>query len=193
MISTCPRCGGEGRIISHPCSECGGQGRVKRTSEKMVHIPAGVDDGTRIRIPGEGEAGLRGGPPGDLYVITYVKPHEIFERRGNDIWCEVPVSFTQAALGATIKVRTLSGEENLNIAEGTQDGEVYTLRGMGMPDPRGRGKGDLNVVVKVQTPTRLSEEERALLRRFAELRGDNVEVHEEKGFFERVRDVLGGR
>ena len=193
LISTCPRCGGEGRIISHPCVECGGQGRVRRTTQRVVHIPAGVDDGTRIRVPGEGEAGLRGGPPGDLYVITHIKPHPVFERRGDDIWCEKSVTFTQAALGATIKVRTLEGEENLHIAEGTQNGEIYTLRGKGMPNPRGAGRGDLNVVVKIQTPTGLSEEQKKLLRQFAEMRGENVQVHEEKGFFERVKDVLGGK
>jgi molecular chaperone DnaJ len=193
-ITTCPRCGGEGRIITNPCDECGGRGRVRRTSEKTIHVPAGVDDGSRIRIPGEGEAGMRGGPAGDLYVITYIKSHSIFERRGNDLWCEIPVSFTQASLGATIIVPMLVGEpEKLFIAEGTQYGEVYTLREKGMPDPHDRGKGNLNVVIKVQTPTKLSSEEKALLQQFAVLRGDDIEVHEEKGFFERVRDVLGGR
>lgn len=192
-IAACPKCGGEGRIVTDPCKECGGQGRVRRTSEKPIHIPAGVDDGTRIRIPGEGEAGLRGGPPGDLYVITHVKPHKVFERRGNDLWREITVSFTQAALGATVKVGTLLGEESLNMAEGTQNGEVYTLRSMGMPDPRSNRKGDLNVVIKVKTPSRLSDGEKELLRRFAELRGENIEIHEDKGFFERVKDVLGGR
>jgi molecular chaperone DnaJ len=137
---------------------------------------------------------MRGGPAGDLYVITYVKSHDIFERRGSDLWCEIPVSFTQAALGATITVPMLVGEpEKLNIAEGTQYGEVYTLKEKGMPDPHGRGKGNLNVIIKVKTPTRLTDEEKSLLKQLAELRGDNIEVHEEKGFFERVKDVLGGR
>jgi molecular chaperone DnaJ len=136
---------------------------------------------------------LRGGPAGDLYIFTHVKPHEFFERRGNDVWCEVPVSFSQAALGSTINVRTLSGSEKLNIAAGTQAGEVYTLRGKGMPDPRGRIQGDLNVIIRVQTPTKLNDEQKKLLHQFAELRGENIEVHEEKGFFERVKDVLGGR
>jgi len=192
-ITTCPRCGGEGRIITNPCNECGGRGRVRRTSERTVTIPAGVEDGMRVRVPNEGEAGLRGGPPGDLYIITHVKPHEIFERRGNDIWSETTITFPQAALGTVVKVRTLTGTEDLRIAEGTQHGEIYTLRGMGLPDLRGRGKGDLNVVVKVQTPTRLSEEEKNLLRQFAELRGETIEEQEGKGFFERVKDALGGR
>lgn len=192
-ITTCPRCGGEGRIITNPCEKCGGQGRVRQTSEKTVQIPAGVDDGTRIRVPGEGEAGVRGGAPGDLYIVTFIKPHEIFERRGSDLWCEVEVPFTQAVLGATIKVKTLDGEENMHIAEGTQHGEVYTLRGMGMPDPRGRGRGDLNVIVKIKVPTRLSEDEKNLLKQLAEMRGEDIGSQEEKGFFERVRDALGGR
>lgn len=193
LIATCPRCGGQGRVISHPCPECQGEGRVRRTTRKVVHIPAGVDNGTRVRVSGEGEAGLRGGPPGDLYVITHIRPHPVFERRGNDLWCEKTVTFAQAALGATVKVRTLEGEEALHLAEGTQHDEVYLLRGKGMPDPRGRGRGDLDVIVKVHTPTRLSEEQKKLLRQLAEMRGENVEVHEGKGFFERVKDALGGR
>lgn len=193
VVTTCPTCRGEGRTISSPCTECGGQGRVRKTSEKTVHIPAGVDDGNRVRVTGEGEAGVRGGPAGDLYVVTFIKPHEVFQRKGNDIWCEVPVTFAQASLGATINVRTLLDEQKLHISEGTQNEEVYTLREKGMPDPRGRRKGDLNVVIKVQTPTKLSDEQKDLLKQFAELRGENLEVHEEKGFFERVRDALGGR
>jgi len=193
MITTCPRCEGEGRIITNPCRECGGQGRVRRTSEKTVKIPAGVDDGTRVRIAGEGEAGAKGGPPGDLYIVTFIKPHEIFERRGNDLWREIEVPMTQAALGATIKIKTLDGEENLNIAEGTQHGEIYTLRDKGMPDLRGHGRGDLNVIVKIKVPAKLTEEEKNVLRQFAELRGEDTGGQEEKGFFERVRDAFGGR
>ncbi|MBI2844296.1 MAG: molecular chaperone DnaJ [Armatimonadetes bacterium] len=192
-VSTCPRCRGAGQVITNPCQECGGHGRVRCTSEREVNIPAGVDDGTRIRVPGEGDAGIRGGSPGDLYILVHLKPHEIFTRRGNDIWCEIPVTFAQAALGATIKVRTLMDEEYLHIAEGTQNDEVYTLRGKGMPDPRGRSQGDLNVIIKVQTPSRLTEEQKNLLRQFAELRGENLEVQAEKGFFERVKDAFGGR
>jgi molecular chaperone DnaJ len=192
-IIACPRCHGEGRIVTDPCKDCGGAGRMKKTVERTVKIPAGVDDGTRIRIGGEGEAGLRGGPTGDLYVFTHVRPHDRFERRGNDIWCEVPVTFAQAALGATIKVKTLFEDADLHIAEGTQNDEVYTLREMGIPDARGRGKGNLNVIIRVQTPTRLNDEERELLKQFAELRGESVEIREEKGFFERVKDAFGGR
>ncbi|MEN6521939.1 MAG: molecular chaperone DnaJ [Armatimonadota bacterium] len=192
-IVTCPRCGGEGHIIMNPCKECGGQSRVRRVTEKVVKIPAGVDDGTRIRVPGAGEAGTRGGPYGDLYIVTFIKPHDIFERRGNDLWREIQIPFTQAVLGATIKVKTLDGEENLHIDAGTQHDEVYTLRGKGMPDPRIHGRGDLNVVVKIRIPTKLSEDEKNLLKQFAEMRGEDVGGHDEKGFFERVRDALGGR
>jgi molecular chaperone DnaJ len=192
-ISTCPNCRGEGRVISHPCGECGGSGRVRKTVNISVKIPAGVDDGSRIRITGAGDAGYRGGASGDLYIITHIKPHAIFERKGNDIWCEIPIAFTQAALGATIKVRTLTGEETLNIDKGTQTGDVYTLHGKGMPDVHGRGQGDMNVVIKVEVPKNLTEEQRQLLRRLAELRGEQVEGAGEKGLFEKVKDALGGR
>jgi molecular chaperone DnaJ len=189
-VTTCPKCNGEGRTISHPCHECSGQARVRKTVERTISIPAGVDHGTRIRIPNEGDAGLRGGPTGDLYVITHIKPHSTFERRGNDIWCEIPVTFTQAALGAAIKVKTLTGEETLNMAEGTQSGEVYTLRGKGMPDVRGRMSGDLNVVIKVKTPTKLNDEQKELLRKLSEIRKESLDPVDEKGFFERVKDIF---
>ena len=166
---------------------------MRKTINLSVNIPAGVDDGSRIRIAGAGDAGYRGGASGDLYIITHMKPHDIFERRGNDIWCEIPIAFTQAALGASIKVRTLTGEETLNIDKGTQTGDVYTLRGRGMPDVHGRGQGDMNVVIKVEVPKNLTEEQRQLLRKFAELRGEQVEDVGEKGLFERVKDALGGR
>ncbi len=193
VVGTCPRCEGRGTVITDPCKSCNGQGRTRRTSERTIHIPAGVDDGTRIRIPEEGEAGIRGGAPGDLFVVTYIKPHKAFERRGSDLWREISVSFTQAALGATIKVKTLTGEETLYVDKGTQTGDHYRLLEKGLPDPRGRRAGDLNVVVKVETPTKLSDKEKELLKQFAELRGEDVEIREEKGFFERVRDAFGGK
>lgn len=192
-VTACPKCHGEGRIITNPCQTCNGQGRVRKTVERTVNIPAGVDNGSRIRIPREGDSGLRGGGPGDLYIVTHVRAHEIFERRGDDVWRELSVTFAQAALGAAVKVKTLVGEEVLNIAAGTQNGEVYSLKGKGMPDPRGRGQGDLNVIVIVQVPTKLKDEEKKLLRQFSEMRGEELVEHEEKGFFERVKDVLGGR
>lgn len=139
-IGTCPRCRGEGRVVSRPCSECGGQGRLRKTVEKTVDIPAGVSTGMRIRVAGEGDAGPRGGPHGDLYVFIHVAEHDFFERRGNDLWCQVPVSFPLAALGGVIDVKTIDGTEELEVAAGTQPGEVYVLRGKGMPDPSGRAE-----------------------------------------------------
>lgn len=191
-ITTCPKCHGEGTTISVPCKKCGGQGRHRRTTDRIVQIPPGVDTGTRIRVPGEGDAGLRGGPPGDLYVIMHVRKHDYFERRGSDLWCQIPVSLPLAALGATVEVRTIDGTEDLHIAAGTQPGEVYTLRGKGMPDPSGGMVGDLNVLIKVQTPTHLNDEQKTLLRQFAESRGEEVTETREKGLFERVKDAFSG-
>lgn len=191
-ITTCPRCHGEGTTIGVPCGKCSGQGRARRTSEKEIHIPAGVDTGTRIRLTGEGDAGRKGGPAGDLYIITHVKKHDFFERRGNDLWCQVPIGFALAALGGTIEVRTVDGEENLHVATGTQSGEVYTLRGKGMPDPSGGRTGDLNVLIKIQTPTHLNDEQKTLLRQFAASKGEEIPETREKGLFERVKDAFTG-
>ncbi|MDO8682939.1 MAG: molecular chaperone DnaJ [Armatimonadota bacterium] len=192
-VGICPHCRGEGRVVKSPCHECGGEGRTRGSAQIEVKIPAGVDNDNRIRLSGEGDAGMRGGPPGDLYVFPHIKPHSIFERRGNDIWCEVMVTFAQAALGATIAVPTLDGEEKLHLAEETQGGEVFRLRDHGIPDVNGRGKGSLNVVVKVQTPTKLSQEERQLLEDFAKSRGENLEAEPDKSFFEKVKDAFSGR
>lgn len=191
-ITTCPRCHGEGTVIGNPCQKCGGKGRNRRTSQQTVHIPAGVDTGTRIRIAGGGDAGLRGGPPGDLYVITHVKKHDQFERKGNDLWRQVQIGFPLAALGGTIEIDTLAGTEKLHVAPGTQPGEVYTLRGKGMPDPTGGPPGNLNVVIRVHVPTRLNDEQKALLRQFAASMGEEISNDHEKGFFERVRDAFSG-
>jgi molecular chaperone DnaJ len=191
-ITICPRCHGEGTAISDPCKKCAGKARVRRTSHETVHIPAGVDTGTRVRIPGHGDAGLRGGPPGDLYVITHIGKHNLFERKGNDLWCQVPIGFPLAALGGTIEVKSLEGVEKLHIAPGTQSGEVYSLRDKGMPDPTGGRTGNLNVVIKVQTPTRLNDEQKTLLRQLAASRGEEIPDDHDKGFFERVRDAFSG-
>lgn len=192
-VGACPRCRGEGRVINNPCHACGGEGRVRSSAKLEVKIPAGVDNDNRVRLSGEGDAGIRGGPPGDLYVFTNVRQHPIFERRGNDIWCEQQVSFVQAALGATVEAPTLDGKEKLHLAEGAQTGEVYRLRDRGIPDVNGRGKGSLNVVIRVQTPTKLSGEERRLLEEFAKARGESLEAEPEKSFFEKVKDVFTGR
>ena len=191
-VTTCPRCHGEGRVIGSPCAECAGQGRIHRTVSKTVEVPAGVDSGMRIRLTGEGDAGLRGGPRGDLYIVTHVRKHDFFERRGNDLWCQVSVGVPLAALGGAVDVRTIDGVEELEVTPGTQSGEVYTLRGRGMPDPTGRGRGDQNVVLRVETPTRLTDEQKRLLRDFAASRGDEIRQPRGKSFFERVKDAFKG-
>ncbi len=191
-ITTCPRCHGEGRVIGSPCGTCHGQGRVHKTVSKTVEIPAGVDTGMRIRLTGEGDAGLRGGPRGDLYIVTHVRKHDFFERRGNDLWRQAPIGFPLAALGGMIEVRTIDGTEKLEVSPGTQPQEVYSLRGKGMPDPSGRGRGDLNVILTVETPTKLTDEQKDLLRKFAESRGEEINESQGKSFFERVKDAFSG-
>ena len=189
---TCPRCRGEGRRAEQTCRECGGQGRVNRRRRLKVKIPAGVDEGQRVRLAGEGEGGLNGGPPGDLYIYITVKPHELFRRRGNDIYCEIPISFVQAALGDEILVPTLDGQARLRIPEGTQTGTSFRLRGEGVPHRFGRG--DQHVKVKVVTPIKLTPRQRQLLEEFAEV-DTNAEVKEEreKGFFEKVKNAFENR
>jgi len=180
--TTCPHCRGEGRTISHPCPECRGTGRVERIKKVSVKIPAGVDTGSRLRLTGEGESGTRGGPPGDLYVFINVKPHSFFERRNNDIICQVPISFVQAALGADINVPTLTGEKNLRIPKGTQPGEVFRFKGEGIPALRGYGRGDQIIQVLVKTPTGLTKKQEALLKEFAALESAKLSTKIKKMF-----------
>jgi len=189
-ITTCPRCHGEGSVIGSPCAKCGGQGRVRKMVEKTVSIPPGVDNGMRIRLSGEGDAGVHGGPRGDLYIITHVKPHEVFERRGNDLWRELIVSFPLAALGGAVDVETIDGTEELQLQPGTQSGAVFCLREKGMPDPSGGRRGDMNVVVRVETPRNLTPEQKELLKKFAESTGEKIREARGKSFFERVRDAF---
>lgn len=188
---TCERCHGAGRIIEKPCDTCHGSGQVRRTRSIKIKIPAGVDTGTRLRVAGEGEAGLRGGPRGDLYVYIHVRPHRIFRREGNDVVVEIPLSFAQAALGDEIEVPTLEGDTRLRIPEGTQHGTVLRLRGRGIPDLSGYGRGDQLVRVKVVTPTNLSEEQKRLLREFARLSGESP-AGVGKGLFEKFKDAFMG-
>ncbi|HHW10059.1 MAG TPA: molecular chaperone DnaJ [Firmicutes bacterium] len=188
-VTTCPKCRGEGKIISQPCKECRGTGTVHKERRIKVKIPAGVESGMRIRVAGEGEAGIRGGPPGDLFVYITVRPHEFFTREANHVVCEVPISFAQAALGDEIEVPTLEGKAKLKIAEGTQTGTLYRLRGLGFPSIDGFGRGDQLVRVKVVTPTRLTPRQRELLR---ELEGLNSENGQDKSFFDRIKETLGG-
>lgn len=179
---TCPTCHGQGRTIKDPCKKCHGQGRTQETKTLSVKIPAGVDTGDRIRLSGEGEAGMRGGPPGDLYVQVNVKPHPIFERHGNDLHCEVPVSFTVAALGGHIEVPTLDGRVSLKIPAETQSGKQFRLRGKGIRSVRRREVGDLLCAVTVETPINLDEEQKELLRKFETSLGKNDVPHHNPKF-----------
>ncbi|MGY4516169.1 molecular chaperone DnaJ [Lysobacter sp. HA18] len=166
MQQACPHCAGRGKIIANPCDDCGGQGRVERTKTLQVKIPAGVDSGDRIRLAGEGEAGPAGSPPGDLYVDVRVREHEIFQRDGDDLHCEVPIRISQAALGDTIRVPTLGGEVELRIPVETQTGKMFRLRGKGVRSVRSRSEGDLYCRVVVETPVNLTIEQRELLEKF---------------------------
>jgi molecular chaperone DnaJ len=188
VARTCHVCRGAGRVIKNPCSDCKGSGRVEREKQMEVKIPAGVETGSRLRVSGEGESGTQGGPAGDLYVVIHVAEHEQFERQGNNLYEAVPISFTQAALGAEITVKTLDGEEDLKIPMGTQTGSVFRIKGKGMPALGGRGRGDLFVSVTVMTPTTLTREQRKLLEQLAEVENKDLES---KGLVDKVRDIFG--
>ncbi len=185
--ATCSRCGGEGHVIEKPCDACAGRGRREVERKLSVKVPAGVDDGARIRIGGSGEAGIRGGPPGDLYVYLGIEEHPIFKREGLDTYVDVPISFPQAALGGTLTVPSLEGELPLTIAAATQSGTRLRVRGKGMPSVRGGHRGDHHVTVHVAVPTKLSKRQRDLLEEYAQAGGDAVE---ERSFFERVKDAF---
>lgn len=188
VARTCNTCRGVGRVVKNPCSECKGAGRVEREKQMEVKIPAGVETGSRLRVPGEGEAGTQGGASGDLYVVIHVAEHEQFERQGNNLYEAVPISFAQAALGAELMVKTLDGEEKLKIPLGTQTGTVFRLRGKGMPALGGRGRGDLFVSVTVITPTSLTREQRKLLEQLAEVESKDLA---DKTLVDKVRDIFG--
>ncbi|RJS77844.1 molecular chaperone DnaJ [Methanophagales archaeon] len=166
-ISTCPRCGGRGKVVEKPCENCKGTGKISVNKRISVRIPPGVDSGSRLRIAGEGSAGQMGGPSGDLYVVVHVREHEFFKRQGNDLFCEIPVRFAQAALGDEIAVRTIDGGvARMKMPAGTQSGTVFRLKNRGMPDLKGYGRGNMLVRVKVVTPTKLSKRQKELLREF---------------------------
>lgn len=189
---TCPDCRGAGQIVREACQDCRGQGRVERTRTIDLRIPPGVDSNTRLRVPGEGEPGDNGGPPGDLYVVLDVKAHPYFERRNADLYCTVPVTVVQAALGAAIKVPGLNGEETVKIPEGTQTGEIVRLKGKGLPDPHGGGRGDLYVNIHVVTPTKLTREQRRLIEQLgATLPVENRPAQRDSSLFDKVRDIFG--
>ncbi len=185
--TTCSKCSGDGQIVQTPCAVCRGRGRVEQEKALQVRIPAGVDDGSRIKITGSGEAGIRGGPDGDLYVYLSVAPHRVFRRDGLDVLIDVPISFPQAALGGDISVHALDGELVLTLTPGTQSGSQYRVRGRGMPSVRGAAKGDQLVTVHVVVPTKISKRERELLEEYAQTGGDHIE---EKSFFDRVKDAF---
>ncbi len=188
-VKTCDACRGEGKIITNPCDNCHGKGRVSKTSRISINIPAGIDDGQTISLRGEGEPGLRGGPAGDLYVTIHIKPHAIFKREGYDVVCDVPISFTQAALGAEIDIPTIDGIAKYNIPEGTQTGTVFKLRGKGIKHLRSNNRGDQYIRVNVEVPTKLSQKQKELLRQFAEVSGDEG-LEQKKGFFNKVKDLF---
>lgn len=190
VSQTCTRCRGTGQVIEKPCRKCGGEGRVEQPSRIKLKIPAGIEDGSRLRSSRNGEAGIRGGPPGDLYVVVHVKEHEIFEREGEMLLCEVPIRFTTAALGGEVEVPTLEGKANLKIPAGTQGGTAFKLRGKGMPVLNSSHRGDLIVHVAVEVPTKLNGEQRRKLEELSELMGDdNTPLH--KSFFEKAKDFFG--
>jgi molecular chaperone DnaJ len=189
IAQTCPRCRGAGQTIEKPCHTCHGDGRVEKTSKIKIKIPAGVEDGTRLRSSGQGEGGTRGGPPGDLYVVLHVEPHDIFQRDGTDLYCSVPVSFVKAALGGEVRVPTLEGSAVLRVPAGTPSGKVFRLRGKGLPEVHGRGIGDLHVKLYVEVPTKLNATQRAHLQSFA----DSCDEHthpEETSFFKKAKDFF---
>jgi molecular chaperone DnaJ len=194
LQQTCPRCRGSGKIVKNPCDTCLGQGRVRRTKKLSVKIPPGVDNGDRIRLGGEGEAGRNGGPAGDLYVEVHVRPHEIFEREGEHLSCEVPVSFVTAALGGTVIVPTLDGQVSLKIPAETQSGKVFRLRDKGVKPVRGGARGDLFCKAMVETPVKLSGEQKDMLKKFeASLKSDEGRHSpREEGFFEGVKRFFTG-
>ena len=190
-VAPCARCGGAGRVITDPCPTCRGQGRVRQTAEHTVDIPAGVDSGTRLVDPGQGDVGPRGGGRGDLYVIIYVQPHAQFTRRGMDVVHEAPVTFAQATLGDTFEVPILGGAEKLTVPEGTQPGTTFRLRGKGFPDVNSRSqeRGDQIVSIKLKVPQKLTEEQRRLVKELAAASGETLHL-EDRGLLGKVKDVF---
>ncbi len=192
VASTCPRCNGSGENLANPCKKCGGEGRTQQRRKIKVKIPAGIDGGSRLRSSGHGEAGVRGGPHGDLYVVVHVKEHDIFVRQDDDLLCEIPINFSTAALGGEIDVPTLHGAARLKIPAGTQSGTMLRLRHQGMPNVHGRGHGDLLVRILVEIPTKLSRQLREKLEEFAQLANDEA-YPQRKSFLEKAKRFFGGK
>jgi molecular chaperone DnaJ len=189
MTRPCPDCRGEGKIITNPCPDCRGTGQVKQKRSLSLKVPAGVENGTRLKLSSEGEAGSQGGPAGDLYVVISVEEHPLFKRDGQDIICEIPISFVQAALGCDLEVPTLEGRVNLKIPAGTQTGKVFKLSGKGIVSLQGYGRGDQLVVLKVEVPTKLNSRQRELLEDFAKEGGEDIHP-QGKGFFDKVKELF---
>ncbi len=190
---TCPKCHGSGKIIPDPCRDCGGAGRVKKHKTLEVKIPAGIDEGMRLRHGGHGEPGVNGGPPGDLYVEIHIRKHAVFERDHDDLHCEMPISITTAALGGEIEIPTLEGMARLKIPAETQSGKAFRLRGKGIKNVRSHVHGDLLCHVVVETPVNLTDRQKELLREFEEISSGNADRHnpKAKGWMDKVRDFFG--
>ncbi len=191
ITRTCPACRGAGQVIKDACETCRGQGRIERERTHEVHVPPGVDSGTRLRMVGQGEPGSNGGSAGDLYIFLEVKEHAFFERRGADLYCTIPISIPQAALGAKIKIPALQGEHDLEIPEGTESGQIFRIKGKGLPNPHG-GRGDLYANVRVVAPQKISREQRRLLEQLAQsMKVENKPVERSSSFFDKVKDIFG--
>jgi molecular chaperone DnaJ len=191
QVTTCPACNGKGEVIINPCPTCSGRGQVRKARKKVVSIPAGVDTGTQIRLAGEGQPGVNGGPSGNLYLVIQVQPHKYFRRRDNDIMLDLNINIAQATLGDEVNVPTVDGETILKIPAGTQPGKVIRLRGKGVPHLRSGGRGDQMVIVNVSIPTSVNNEQREMFEQLGKSLGTEV-VPQERGFFDKLRDVLGG-
>ena len=196
MVQTqraCSRCHGTGHIINDPCKTCHGTGRIRKSRKLEVNIPAGIDDGQTFVVRGQGDAGTNSGPAGDLNVTVSVRPDPLFDRDGYDVWCEIPLTFTQAVLGCEVTVPTIDGKVKYNVQEGTQPGTTFRLRGKGIPYVNGRGKGDQYVKVNIEVPHNLSAKQKEALKEFDSLTSDNMNYEKRKNFFEKLKDFMSGR
>jgi len=188
----CMKCSGTGKMIKEKCPTCHGNGKIKTQKTIPINIPAGVDNGMQVRVTGQGEPGINGGPPGDLYIVLRVREHEFFEREGQDIYCEMPITFVQATLGDEIEVPTLTGRVKLKIPAGTQTGTFFRIKGKGVPSVRGKQQGDQHVRVKIVTPKNLSERQKELLREFSAISGDQIPEEQSEGFLDKVKKAFRG-
>ena len=191
QVTTCPACSGKGEVIVNPCETCSGRGQVRRSRKKLVSIPAGVDTGTQIRLAGEGQPGANGGPAGNLYLVIQVQPHKYFRRRDDDILLDLNINIAQATLGDEVEVPTVDGDTVLKIPAGTQPGKVIRMRDKGVPHLRSNGRGDQMVIVNISIPTSINDEQRELFEQLGKSLGTEV-IPQERGFFDKLRDVLGG-